>query len=73
MENDRDKAVATVHIPTGDNITRVHTIDSGGLWNIESDSGQVKEIENDEIDEVKDILRVLCVENVDSCKIVTGT
>ena len=68
------KAVATVHIPIFDNAIRVHTIDSGGLWGVESDNDEsyLQEIEKDQINEVKEILRILCVENVDSCKIITG-
>lgn len=68
------RAVATVHIPVSDNIAKIQTIDSGGLWGIESDSSKsyLQEIEREQIDEVKDYLRILCVEGVDDCEIVIG-
>lgn len=67
------KAVATIHIPIRDNDTKIQTIDSGYLWGIESDSdnSHLQEIEKERIDEVKECLRVLYVEDADSCKIVT--
>lgn len=66
------KAVATIHI-MNDNIVKIQTIDSGGLFGIASDSDNddIKEIERDQIDEVKNYLRILCVDCIDSCEIVT--
>ena len=64
------KAVATIHIPIEDNSSKIQTIDSGGLWGVESDSEDVyiKEIEKEQIGEIKKYLRVLCVENIDGCE-----
>lgn len=66
------KTIATVHILVNDNVIKTQTIDSGGILGIESDSDKsyLQEIGRNQIDEVKDYLRVLCVEDVDSCEIV---
>ena len=68
------KAVATIHIPAGDNTVKIQTIDSGGLFGIASDSddGDIQEIGRDQIDEVKNYLRILCVYGIDDCEIITG-
>ena len=68
------KAVATVHIPINDNNVKIQTIDSGGLWGIESDSDDdyIKDIGREQISDVKNYLRILCVNSVDSCEVVAG-
>jgi len=71
------KAVATIHIPVddkNDNTVKIQTIDSGGLFGIESDSDNsyMQDIGREQIAEVKNYLRILCVTGVDDCEIVTG-
>lgn len=68
------KAVATIHIPAGGDTVKIQTIDSGGLFGIASDSddGDIQEIGRDQIDEVKNYLRILCVTGADDCEIITG-
>jgi len=68
------KAVATIHIPINDNTVKIQTIDSGGLFGIESDSDNsyIQDIGREQIEEVKNYLRILCVDGVDDCEIVTG-
>lgn len=69
------KAVATIHIPVdGDNTVKIQTIDSGGLFGIESDEGEdyIKDIEREQIAEVKKYLKILCVNGIDECEIVAG-
>jgi hypothetical protein len=68
------KAVATIHIPVDDNTVKIQTIDSGGLFGIESDNhdSDIQEIGIDQIDEVKNYLRILCVTGADDCEIITG-
>ena len=68
------KAVATIHIPTGGDTVKIQTIDSGGLFGIASDSGDsdIQEAGRDQIEEVKKYLRILCVDGVDDCEIITG-
>ena len=69
-------AVATIHIPTdngSDKSVKIQTIDSGGLWGIESDCDKkyMDDIGREQIDEVKKYLRILCVEDIDRCEITT--
>lgn len=68
------KAVATIHIPIDDNTVKIQTIDSGGLFGIGSDSDDsyIQDIGREQIVEVKNYLRILCVEGVDNCEIITG-
>ncbi len=71
------KAVATIHIPVNngnDDTVKIQAIESGGLFGIESDSGDdyIHDIGREQIAEVKNHLRILCVEGVDSCEIITG-
>lgn len=68
------KAVATIHIPICDNTVKIQTIDSGGLFGIASDSdnSDIKDAEICQIEEVKRCLRILCIDDVDNCEIVTG-
>lgn len=67
------RAVAIVHIPIDDNTVKIQTIDSGGLFGIESDSGDsyIQDIGREQIAEVKNYLRILCVDGVDNCEIIT--
>lgn len=67
-------AVATIHIPAGSDTVKIQTIDSGGLFGIESDSdgSYIQDIGREQIAEVKNYLRILCVEGVDNCEIITG-
>lgn len=71
------KAVATIHIPVddkNDNTVKIQTIDSGGLFGIESDSDDsyIQDIGREQIAEVKNYLRILCVEGIDNCETITG-
>lgn len=71
------RAVATIHIPVNggtDDIVKIQTIDSGGLFGIESDSDDsyIQDIGREQIAEVKSYLRTLCVDGVDDCEIITG-
>ena len=65
------RAVATIHIPVSDDTVKIQTIDSGGLFGIESDSGDsyMQDIGRDQIAEVKNHLRILCVDDIDDCEI----
>lgn len=67
------RAVAVIHIPINDNTVKIQTIDSGGVFGIESDSGDsyIQDIGREQIAEVKNYLRVLCVDGVDNCEIIT--
>lgn len=67
------RAVAIIHIPIDDNTVKIQAIDSGGLFGIESDSGDsyIQDIGRDQIAEVKNYLRILCVDGVDNCEIIT--
>jgi hypothetical protein len=67
------RAMATIHIPVN-NAVKIQTINSGGLFGIASDSddSDIQEIGIDQIDEVKNYLRILCVAGVDDCEIITG-
>lgn len=69
------RAVATIRIPVNDDTVKIQTIDSGGLFGIESDSDDsyIKDIGRCQIDEVKNYLRILCVENVDDDEIIKFT
>ena len=69
------RAVATIHIPVNDNTVKIQTIDSGGLFGIESDSddSHIHEIWKDQIDEVKKYLRTLCVDSIDDCEIISNS
>lgn len=68
------RAVATIHIPVNDDTVKIQTIESGGLFSIESDSDDsyVQDIGREQIAEVKNHLRILCVDGVDDCEIITG-
>lgn len=67
------RAVATIHIPVDDNTVKIQTIDSGGLFGIESDDHDcVQDIGKEQIAEVKNYLRILCVADIDDCEIVTN-
>lgn len=68
------RAVATIHIPVNDKVVKIQTIDSGGLWGIESDSDSsyLNEIGKEQVEEVREYLKILCVEGVDNCEIVTN-
>lgn len=68
------RAVATIHIPADDDTVKIQTIDSGGLFGIESDSDDsyIHDIGREQIAEVKNYLRILCVNGVDDCEIITG-
>lgn len=63
------KAVATIHIPLGDGVSNIQTIESAGLWGIESDSGDdyLQEVGKGQVEEVKGYLGVLCVEGLNDC------
>lgn len=52
-------AVAEIAVPTGFNTTITQHINSGGLWGIESDSGEeyIREVENEQVSELKSILK----------------
>ncbi len=67
-------AVATIHIPVHDGTAKIQTIDSGGLFGIESDSDDsyIQDIGREQIVEVKNYLRILCVDGIDDCEIITG-
>lgn len=67
------KAVATIHIPVN-NAVKIQTIESGGLFGMASDSddSDIKDAGIDQIDEVKEYLRILCVDDIENCEIVTG-
>jgi len=74
------KAVATIHIPVNnginngnDDTVKIQAIESGGLFGIESDSDDdyIQDIGREQIAEVKNHLRILCVEGVDDCEIMT--
>jgi len=55
-------------------IVKIQTIDSGGLWGIESDSDSsyLNEIGKEQVEEVREYLRTLCVQGIDNCEIVTN-
>ena len=65
------RAVATIHISIDNNIVKIQTIESGGLFGIESDSGDdyIEDIGRDQIAEVKKYLRILCVDDIDNCDV----
>jgi hypothetical protein len=65
------KAVATIHIPIDGNTVKIQNIDSGGLFGIESDSddGYIQEIGMEQIAEIKNYLRILCVDGIEDCEI----
>lgn len=65
-------AVATIHIPVNDNTVKIQTIDSGGVFGIESDSDDsyIRDIGKEQIAEVKNHLRILCVDSIDDCEII---
>lgn len=67
------RAVATIHIPVDGNTAKIQTIDSGGLFGIESDSDDsyIQDIGREQIAEVKNYLRILCVDSIDDCEIIT--
>lgn len=68
------RAVATIHIPVNNNTVKIQTIESGGLFGIESDSGDnyIKDIAREQIAEVKNYLRILCVDGIESCEVNYG-
>ncbi len=55
-----------------DNTVKIQTIDSGGLFGIESDSddGYIEDIGREQIAELKNHLRILCVDDIDNCDII---
>ncbi len=67
------KAIATIHIPVDGDTVKIQTIDSRGLFGIESDSdnGYIQDIGREQIAEVKNHLRILCVGGIDDCEIIT--
>lgn len=66
------KAVATIHIPVDEDTIKIQTIDSGGLFGIESDSDDsyIQVIGREQIAEVKNHLRILCVAGIEDCEII---
>jgi hypothetical protein len=67
------RAVATIHIPVDGDTVKIQTIDSGGLFGIESDSDNnyIQDIGREQITEVKNHLRILCTDGIDDCEIIT--
>ena len=65
------RAVATIHIPVNGDTVKIQSIDSGGLFGIESDSSDdyIKDIGREQIAEVKNYLRILCIDGIDDCNI----
>lgn len=66
------KAMATIHIPVDEDNVKIQIIDSGGLFGIESDSDDnyMQAIGREQIAEVKNHLRILCVDNIEDCEII---
>ena len=66
------KAYATIEIPIDEKTSSIQTIESGGLWGIESDSRSDYKttIGKEEVDEVKHLLRTLQIDGINEADVI---